>query len=69
MILTCSCGFEHFMVTGRIMSMKNSNDTTGNQSCGLPVCSTVPQSLHHCVPHMKQTAMLNVYSLVIRILQ
>src|SRR5215510_6030745 len=25
------------------MSMKNSNDTTGNRSRGLPVCSVVPQ--------------------------
>jgi hypothetical protein len=26
-----------------IMSMKNSNDTIGNRTCDLPVCSTVPQ--------------------------
>jgi hypothetical protein len=32
---------------GRIMSMKNSNDTIGNQSCDLPVFSTVPQPLSH----------------------
>jgi hypothetical protein len=31
------------------MSMKNSNDTIGNQSRDLPVCSTVPQSLCHRV--------------------
>jgi hypothetical protein len=30
---------------GRIMSMKNSNDTIGNWSHGLPVCSSVPQPL------------------------
>jgi hypothetical protein len=28
---------------GRIMSMKNSNDTITNRSCVLPVCRTVPQ--------------------------
>jgi hypothetical protein len=31
-------------VTGRIMSMKNSNDTIGNRSRNLPVCSVVPQT-------------------------
>jgi hypothetical protein len=36
---------------GRIMSMKNSNDTIGNQSRDLPVCSAVPQPLRHRVPH------------------
>jgi hypothetical protein len=25
------------------MSMKNSNDTFGNQTCDLPACSAVPQ--------------------------
>jgi len=30
-------------VAGRIMSMKNSNDTIGNWTCDLPVCTTVPQ--------------------------
>jgi hypothetical protein len=29
--------------TGRIMSMKNSNDTIGNLTRDLPVCSAVPQ--------------------------
>jgi hypothetical protein len=33
-------------VTGRIMSMKNS-DTIGYQSRDLPVCSAVPQPLRH----------------------
>jgi len=28
---------------GRITSMKNSNDTIGNQTCNLPTCSAVPQ--------------------------
>ena len=28
---------------GRIMSMKNSNDTNGNRTSDLPTCSTVPQ--------------------------
>jgi hypothetical protein len=30
-------------VAGRIMSMKNSNDTIGNQTRDLPDCSAVPQ--------------------------
>ena len=29
-------------VTGRIMSLKNSNDTIGNRTRDLPVCSVVP---------------------------
>ena len=28
---------------GRVMSMKNSNDTIGNRTSDLPVCSAVPQ--------------------------
>ena len=28
---------------GRIISMKNSNDTIGNRTCDLPACSAVPQ--------------------------
>ena len=28
--------------TGRIMSLKNSNDTIGNRTRDLPVCSVVP---------------------------
>jgi hypothetical protein len=35
---------------GRIMSMKNSNDTIGNLSRDFPVCSAVPQPLRHGVP-------------------
>jgi hypothetical protein len=35
---------------GRIMSMKNFNDTLGNRSRDLPVCSAVPQPLRHRVP-------------------
>jgi hypothetical protein len=31
------------------MSMKNSNDTIGNRSRDLPVCSAVPQPLRHRV--------------------
>ena len=31
------------IAAGRIMSMKNSNDTIGNQTCDLPACSAVPQ--------------------------
>ena len=30
-------------VAGRIMSMKNSNDTIGNRTLHLPACSAVPQ--------------------------
>jgi len=30
-------------VAGRIMSMKNSNDTIGNRTRDLPTCSVVPQ--------------------------
>jgi hypothetical protein len=32
------------------MSMKKSSYTIGNLTRGLPVCSAVPQPLHHCVP-------------------
>jgi hypothetical protein len=32
---------------GRIMSMKNSNDTIGNASRDLPICSAVPQPRRH----------------------
>jgi hypothetical protein len=42
--------------TGRIMSMKNSNDTNGNRSRNLPVCSTVPQTLRHRVPPIGGTS-------------
>jgi hypothetical protein len=34
---------------GRIMSMKHSNDTIGNRSRDLPVCSAVYQPLRHRV--------------------
>ena len=32
-----------YSAAGRIMSKKNSNDTNGNQTRELPVCSAVPQ--------------------------
>jgi hypothetical protein len=32
------------------LSMKNSNDTIGNRSRELPVCSAVPQTLRHRAP-------------------
>jgi hypothetical protein len=35
--------FTHISVTGRIMSIKNSNDTIGNRTRDLPVCIAVPQ--------------------------
>ena len=37
--------------TGRIMSMKNSNDTIGNLTRGLPAYSTVPQPTEPCSPN------------------
>jgi hypothetical protein len=36
--------------TGRIMSMNKSSETIGNRTRNLPVCSAVPQPLHHRVP-------------------
>jgi hypothetical protein len=36
---------------GRIMSMKISSDIIGYRSRELPVCSAVPQPLHHRAPH------------------
>jgi hypothetical protein len=38
---------------GKIMSMKNSNDTIGNRSRDLLACSAVPQPLRHQVPPNK----------------
>ena len=35
---------------GRIMSMKNSNDTTWNRTTDLPICSTAPSPLCHSGP-------------------
>jgi hypothetical protein len=40
--------------TGRIMSLKNSNDTTGNRNRDLLVCSVVPKPLRHRVPHFRE---------------
>jgi hypothetical protein len=34
------------------MPMKNSSDPTRNWTRDLPVCSAVPQPLHHRVPHL-----------------
>ena len=34
--------------------MKNSSDPIGNRTCGLLAFSTVPQQLHHCVPHLEK---------------
>ena len=33
---------QGYSATGRIMSLKNSNDTIGNRTRDLPVCSVVP---------------------------
>jgi hypothetical protein len=38
---------------GRIVSLKNSNDTIGNRPRDLPVCSSVPQPLRHRVPYRR----------------
>ena len=38
--------------TGRIMSLKNSNDTIGNRTRDLPVFSAVPQPLRHPALHI-----------------
>jgi hypothetical protein len=41
----------------RIMSMKNSNDTTGSQTRDLQVCSTVPQpTAPPCAPRFNRTS-------------
>jgi hypothetical protein len=45
--------------------MKNSSDTIGNRSRGLPVCSAVPQPLHHRVPPLDQLHGINIgYQLI-----
>jgi hypothetical protein len=44
------------------MPVKNSNNTIGNRSRDLPVCSEVPQPLRHRVPP-KYTYMVNLISL------
>ena len=38
--------------TGKIMSLKNSDDTIGNRNRDLPVCSVVPEPLRHRAPHL-----------------
>jgi hypothetical protein len=43
-------GWVDSRAAGRIMSMKNSSDSIGNQSRDLPVCSAVPQPLHTACP-------------------
>jgi hypothetical protein len=40
--------------------MKNSNNTIGNRSRDLPVCSAVPQPLRHRVPHQKIGIIRNI---------
>jgi hypothetical protein len=39
-----------YSAAGRFMSMKNSNDTIGNRSRYLPVCTAVSQPLRYRVP-------------------
>jgi hypothetical protein len=53
--------------TGRIMSMKKSSDTIGNQTRDLPVCSAMPQPLCHCVPHIV-SRIVTVYSGILTIM-
>jgi hypothetical protein len=49
------------------MSMKNSNDTTGNQYHDLPVCSTVPQPMHYRVPPIARMGEIgNMYKSLIQ---
>ena len=38
---------------GRIMSLQNSNDTIGNRTRDLPVCSVGPYPLRHRAPRIK----------------
>jgi hypothetical protein len=42
------------MVRAEGLSMKNSNDTIGNWSRDLPVCSALPQPLRHRVPQLNK---------------
>jgi len=42
---------EGLSAAGRIMSMKNSNDTIGNRTRDLPVCTAVPQLRHRVPPY------------------
>jgi hypothetical protein len=44
-----SLSWDH-SVAGRIMSLKNSNDSVRNRSRDLPVCSAVPQPLRQGMP-------------------
>jgi hypothetical protein len=48
---------------GRIMSVKNSSDTIGNQTRDLPACSIVPQpTVPPCTPFLSVEASLSVPS-------
>jgi hypothetical protein len=40
--------------------MKNSNDTIGNRSRDLAVCSAVPQPLRHCMPPQNQLKLVYI---------
>jgi hypothetical protein len=42
--------------------MKNSNDTIGNRSRDLPVCSALPQPLRHRVPPNATVGYLKIYA-------
>jgi hypothetical protein len=42
LVLISFSGLQGHSATGRIMSMKNSNDTIRNGTLDLPVCSVVP---------------------------
>ena len=43
------------------MSMKNSNDTIGNQTRDLPVCSTVPQPTAPPRAPVSKVVFINIY--------
>jgi hypothetical protein len=47
--------------TGRIMSLKNSNDSIGNRTRDLPVCSVVPWPLRHRAPPFTVKEGCNMY--------
>ena len=56
--LTNSCyrlnQLQGYSTPGRIMSMKNSNDTIGNRTHDLPACRAVPQSTAKPVKPLKR---------------
>jgi hypothetical protein len=47
------------IATGKIMSMKKSSDTIGNQTCNILICSAVPQPLRHHALLLKEREVNN----------